>query len=86
LAKEGETLAKVDAIFEREGGALAAAEKKQRAASEAEDAAVRAICSYPCATIEEARRKAAYVAAIPSIDDFGDGHVLVFIRSFARSD
>ena len=49
-------------------------------------AAVLAICSYPCATIEEAHRKAAYVATIPSIDDFSDGNVLAFIRSFMSQE
>ena len=89
LAKEAEAFAGVDAIFDRECGEFVAAEKKRQEASDAsvmEDDAVLAICSYPCATMEEARMKAAYVAAIPSIDDFGGGHVLAFIRSFASSE
>lgn len=84
-AKEADVIAAVDAILDKEAGDLKAAEKKRREASEAEDAAVLAVCAYPCTTIEEARRKAAYVAAIPSIEDFGDGHVLAFIRSFRMS-
>jgi hypothetical protein len=80
--KEAETLASADAIFDRAVAELANAERRLVEASNAEDAAARAVCAYRCRALGDARRKAAYVATIPTIADHGDELFLAFLASF----
>jgi hypothetical protein len=79
--KERETLAEVDAIFDREAASLEAAERRRDETSDADDAALLAICSYPCATMGEVRRKASYLAGTPAIKDFADNNTMALLAS-----
>lgn len=77
--KEAATLAYADALFDQEAPELRGAQLCVAEASNAEDAAALAVCSYRCHTLDEVRRKAAYVATIPTIADDGNELFLTFL-------
>jgi hypothetical protein len=77
-AKEAENMALVDKLFaegeeRKERFGLAAVERSWKEASEAEEAAARALCAYHCETLEEARIRAEYILATPLIREDGNG-------------
>ncbi len=65
--------------------AYEAASAKLDGASGAEAAAAFAVCAYSCATIEDVRRKAGYIATVRTVTDFWDENALAFIKSLTDS-
>jgi hypothetical protein len=75
-AEEADCCARVDEVF----ADCIAAEEASSAASDTEDAAMMAICSYRCASLEEAATKASYLATIK--DDLPEEAFAALLDSF----
>lgn len=89
-AAEAADLATVAAAYESyearpAGRAVAQAVERTARASAEEDAAMLALCSYRCKTIEEAGQRAAYLLGPGAWDkdDPLEEHVIALLRSFA---
>jgi hypothetical protein len=87
-AKEIENMELVDRLFadeeaRKETFGLAAASRVRGAASDAEDEALTALCTYPCETMVEARIKAEYlVSTVAFSDGLQEEHTEALILSF----
>jgi hypothetical protein len=88
-AKEAENMDVLDRTFaeeeaRKEAFGLARAERELEATGEAELEAAIAVCAYPCATLEQVRLKAEYLAKAPGLSDgLQEEQVEALLQSFS---
>jgi hypothetical protein len=79
-ARQKETLELLDRMWEESG--LPASDQEWEAASDAEDEAFSAVCSYRCRTPDEARLKAEYLLTTSTVKDNWDDEAKALLQSF----
>ena len=82
-AQEAKSLAHIDAAYvEIDASEVAQAERLCGELAHAAADALRELCACPCATLEEATAKAAYLIELDEVDDQSDDCLRLLLESF----